>query len=514
MRNLIVCCDGTWNSRENMDEGRPAPTNVVRIHAEVEPDHSKTTIPQIRYYRSGVGTSGNFLKRLKDGALGTGLDDDIRSAYKWLAETLQPNDRVFLFGFSRGAYTVRSLAGLIGSIGLVDVSGADVKDPEKWELTYFALEAYRNRKRRLAGQAQKLLDRRTEEKFAKRLHKDYDGTIHFLGVWDTVGALGIPGDLEVLKNLSKDPYKYNFHDTNLGDKVTHARHAVAMDELRHDFTPTLWTNLDERPDGTTGGQMWFAGVHGDVGGSYFHRGLGDVTLEWMMSEAQGQGMELRTDAIAMLDADPRGILHNSFSGIFSRRPSRPRSAPNLEDPNNHNTVVSPRLLDRYRRPAPAEDHYWRTVDLDVGDSHMCWISARVKWSRTAIYLRGDAEYSFEATGEWLDASLKANGDGLLPGFNVKKGIYYVAQAPFIRYKWNRRFTGAPWFSLVGVVTNGEGADEATKQPADHEYFKIGQAQDGFQPKNGGGYLYAFANDAWSRYGNNKGTLKLKVTRTK
>jgi hypothetical protein len=305
----------------------------------------------------------------------------------------------------------------------------------------------------------------------------------------------------------------------LGDKIPHTRHAVAIDERRLDFTPTLWDNLDERPAGTTAKQLWFAGVHADVGGGHFHRGLGDVTLKWMFDEAAQQGLGLRAGSVDVLEPDPRGLLHNSMQGIFARRPSRPRSVPNVADSGLTNTLVSARAHDRHIRPAPAEDHYWQTVDLAPGQSSEVRVRARDRWGRSGVYLHSDGLYSFKAVGDWIDGApndgpggIMANADGALPGFHIKKVGYILGAAWPVSRWWGRRYKPAAWFALIGVVANGAGVDNDTKMTKDHETFLIGQSKTGFSP-NGSGYLYCFANDAWTRYGNNKGTLRLTITRT-
>lgn len=122
MRNLIVCADGTWNTPEQKEHDIPIPTNVVRLYNAVA-KKSEGGIKQLKYYHPGVGTDGTWWEKLAGGTVGVGLSKNIRSAYKWLAANYQPGDRIYLFGFSRGAYTVRSLATMISVCGLLDLSG-------------------------------------------------------------------------------------------------------------------------------------------------------------------------------------------------------------------------------------------------------------------------------------------------------------------------------------------------------------------------------------------------------
>jgi len=233
MRRLIVCADGTWNTPDQEDNGRPAPTNVVKLHACVS-EKDADGVEQICYDHPGVGTEGGWFSRAAGGAYGKGLSRNIKSAYKWLADTYETGDEVFLFGFSRGAFTVRSLGGMISACGLLKT--AELETPEAWTRVDTAFEeGYRNR----------------ETGWADGWERFEDGNaipIRFVGVWDTVGALGVPNDLALL-NILDDPEKWAFHDTKLGRNVVTARHALALDEMRASFTPTLWTEVPDDADG-------------------------------------------------------------------------------------------------------------------------------------------------------------------------------------------------------------------------------------------------------------------------
>ncbi len=245
MTRLVICCDGTWNSPEQEEGGLPAPTNVVRLKgslAGVGPDGQ----PQLAYYRFGVGTSGGPLRRLREGGLGTGLGEDIKSAYYWLATTWKSGDELFFFGFSRGAYAVRSLAGMMGRCGLLNLDDV-LSESARWDRVDAAYAAYRHLP---PGQP-----------WDTPLPRRRDVPIRFMGVWDTVGALGIPQDFGI--NLMRRVRSHRFHDTQLGKEVQTARHALAIDERRQSFSPTLWQGHAADRDIR---QLWFPGVHSDVGG--------------------------------------------------------------------------------------------------------------------------------------------------------------------------------------------------------------------------------------------------------
>ena len=282
MTNIIVCCDGTWNTLDERDGGVPCPTNVVKIYNAVA-DQDAQGNTQKKYYHSGVGTEGNILGRVLGGAVGDGLDKNIKSAYKWLGQHYRPGDSIYIFGFSRGAYTARYVAGMICSYGLADLSSAKLSDDEIWKRVDLVFEADRNNANPNMLAKIDFFNTRPGTSPAETT------PIHFLGVWDTVGALGIPSDMALLKLLdSLKPHQ--FQDTKLSEKVLHARHAMAMDEMRQSFTPTFWTGIDQHPDVK---QIWFAGVHSDVGGGYVQTGLSDIPLKWMIDEAEGQGLNFR-----------------------------------------------------------------------------------------------------------------------------------------------------------------------------------------------------------------------------
>lgn len=523
MANIVVCCDGTWNSADNRDDGRPAPTNVRKFFAEVAkpagPDNQN--LEQFSYYGSGVGTSGGVFKRVLGGAIGFGLEDDIKSAYKFLAETYRSDDdRIFLLGFSRGAYTARSLAGMIGRLGLLDMTDKDLTEKEKWDATHAALIRYQSEKTDgdLGMMQRHFWLRQPQGDFSGLSVRHAD--IHFLGVWDTVGSLGVPDDLGLLKGLIGDPRKHRFHDTKLGAIVQNARHAVAIDERRLDFTPTLWTEANK--DRVK--QVWFPGVHGDVGGSYSDHDLGDITLRWMMIEAETLGLVFRSDPKKLLKNNPQGQLHNSVSGVFRFRRTRPRSVPSFVQKTDQMSRLSPQAVARNKRPASGEVEYWPCRHLSLNASVTVQVRAQDRWNRTGIFVKKGEEYRLAATGEWLDASIVASPDGANPGFHPGKAAYFAAAAPeayralLRKFKktrnadnsFSRRVQDAPWFALIGAISNGKGIDSGTQVLDTHQYFKIG-TQAALTPDDDG-FLYAFANDAWAAYGNNAGRISLTVER--
>jgi uncharacterized protein (DUF2235 family) len=215
-KRLVVCCDGTWNFAD-----QPSKTNVAKIALSVRPGSASGQEQRV-YYHSGVGTLRR--ERLRGGAFGTGLSRNVLDAYRFLVESYEPDDELYFFGFSRGAFTVRSLAGLVRNSGILRRDHAD-RTPDAWAL-------YRDRIERPSGAAATLFRR----SYAR------ETPIRFVGVWDTVGALGIPVPDPAWLRPAVDRFnrRWAFHDTELSSRVTAAFHALAVDEQRSAFRPTLW----------------------------------------------------------------------------------------------------------------------------------------------------------------------------------------------------------------------------------------------------------------------------------
>jgi uncharacterized protein (DUF2235 family) len=276
-KNLVVCCDGTWNVPDETRGPVAAPTNVAKLALAVAQDE----VTQRLYYEPGVGTAPD--ERITGGAFGYGLSHNIRNGYAFLAANYAEGDRVFLLGFSRGAYTARSLAGLIRNCGILRSEHADQLNA--------AFAFYRDR-----------TSHSHPSSIASHLFRDMysygDQEIHFIGVWDTVGALGIPNDLPGWEQISRLftgwEQLWGFHDTQLSSQVAHARHALSIDEERAAFRPTLWTQDQAALDaGQDLKQVWFAGVHSEVGGGSADTSLSDIALLWMAGEAAACGLALR-----------------------------------------------------------------------------------------------------------------------------------------------------------------------------------------------------------------------------
>jgi len=284
-KRVAVFLDGTWNT---VDDN----TNVWRLKSLLAPV-AKDGRQQALYYHKGVGTW--FGSRFAGGVLGRGLNDEIIWAYEWLIDNYNPGDQLFIFGFSRGAYTARSLSGLIGKCGLLS-SGAPLSVKQLYERyrRRSAVETLRTlQEDQQTGKTEFSLEERWLLKYSQAIDID------FLGVWDTVGALGLPfGNLPI---LGKQDMKF----LNTGIRVSNkfAFHAMAIDEHREVFAPTLWT-----VDYAKGAppphhqrtlsmveQRWFVGAHANVGGGCESDLLAQTPLKWMMDKAAAHGLTYRRD---------------------------------------------------------------------------------------------------------------------------------------------------------------------------------------------------------------------------
>lgn len=335
-KRLVLFSDGTWNSPEQATDGRPCPTHVVRMAHCVEAVGDG--VPQVIYYDAGVGTESP-LRKLTGGAFGTGLEENVQDLYRFLVHNYAPGDEIWLFGFSRGAYTARSLAGMVRNCSILKREYA--------HLLPAAYDLYRSRSTEHHPKGA-----HTEE-FRRLYAHDPVPRITFIGVWDTVGARGIP--MHVMSPFNHR--RYGFHDTTLSSHVDRAYHAVSIDERRRPFEATLWTGQLE--DGQKVEQAWFAGVHSDVGGGYPCSGPSEAPFQWMWQHATDAGLGLRP--ASAWGCDPLAPLHDSMSFLYTLWTPLDRTIGNAlrKDPRTHaaGESVHESALRRWRevptwRPAP------------------------------------------------------------------------------------------------------------------------------------------------------------------
>lgn len=277
-KRLIVCCDGTWKTADQGIAGRPCPTNVTKLALSIATEDS-VGVRQCVYYHRGVGTAR--WERLRGGAFGLGLSRNVLDAYHFLADNYEPDDELYFFGFSRGAFTARSLAGLVRNCGILRRENADRID-EAWTL-------YRSSADKPSGVASTLF----------RRAYSHEPRIHFIGVWDTVGALGVPalGPRWLKPIVKRLNHRWEFHDTKLSTRVDGGFHALAIDEKRAAFAPALW-HQQPGADGQELKQVWFTGAHCDVGGGYPDASLSDIALLWMVERAREYGLKFVSGAFS------------------------------------------------------------------------------------------------------------------------------------------------------------------------------------------------------------------------
>ncbi|KAB5511673.1 hypothetical protein GE09DRAFT_640670 [Coniochaeta sp. 2T2.1] len=305
-KRIVMCCDGTWMDQLGKKGAEP-PSNVTRISRVLRRTCSDGT-PQIISYFPGVGTGSSSIDKFTGGAFGMGLDRDIREVYNFLCTNYVDGDPIILIGFSRGAFTARSVADMVASLGLLTPSGLDhfyavFSDYENMgdrhrgarEFLVPGLPEYDGQEGRekVLWENGRMQQYRLGLKALGYTRDTYANspttpiTITALGVWDTVGTLGIPPAPVVGIRGSADQWR--FTNTQISDKVENAFQALALDEPRYAFRPALW----ERIDGckTNLKQVWFPGNHGNVGGGWADQGIADLTLAWMCDQLSTVAVE-------------------------------------------------------------------------------------------------------------------------------------------------------------------------------------------------------------------------------
>lgn len=320
-RRLVVFLDGTWNHPDQKDRGKTKPSNVTKLARAVQPLADDGRF-QVTYYDDGVGTSYGLDKWI-GGGLGVGLAKNIREAYRFLAYNYRDGDEIYVFGFSRGAYTARSLAGFIERVGMLPKPGM-----------YYMLQAFG-----LYEQRRPQAD--FDALFAAKDIVTRRARVHFIGVWDTVGAIGLPS--RFFHALTG--HRWNYHDVSLVPAIRHARHALAIDEKRKPFRPTLWSD-PVRADQTLE-QRWFPGVHSNIGGGYSKDGLANHALHWMADEAARVGLDLDREFLKPYRKFWAHELRNSYRHVYRLLGAAPRP---IGTAGNDSETLDPSVFYRWCNP--------------------------------------------------------------------------------------------------------------------------------------------------------------------
>jgi uncharacterized protein (DUF2235 family) len=370
-KNIIFCADGTWNgpNQQDDDDGLPDFTNVYRLYTDLvgiddpallklgnEQEKTATTassnVTQIAKYLHGVGDSRNWYVKIMGGVFGAGIIERIVRGYTFISRNYQKGDRIYLVGFSRGAYTVRALAGMIGKCGLLDASKLDLQDKVS---AYRLGSAVWANYRKASGVSDSLftdilLD--APHFFGQDIDPAsmiYNVPIEAVAVWETVGSLGIPAYMN-----DKRVDLYRFADTKLGSGVRFGRQAIAIDEQRIDFTPTYW---DPR-SGIV--QVLFSGIHADVGGGYSAaedgNGLSNISYRWLRDELATLKVNLN---IRHYDEDPLGRIHCEWGdGKPYKTTPRELNNPTSADMMIHQAAVT-RLQSSQLSPVQQSNGLWK-----------------------------------------------------------------------------------------------------------------------------------------------------------
>jgi uncharacterized protein (DUF2235 family) len=338
MKRIVLFCDGTWNRPDGGANFSECQTNVVKMANALAP-FSADGITQLLYYDAGIGTEGPLLHRLYDGVTGAGLNENILQAYRFVIDHYNLGDELYLFGFSRGAFTVRSLAGLIRNSGILRRENIGMI-PKAYALYRFRSKRYHPKE--------------LEATLFRRSFAVAETTrIKFIGVWDTVGALGNPLVWNGVVNS-----RNRFHDTKLSTTVDFAYQALALNEQRSNFRPSLW-HQQLGAISQVLEQVWFVGVHSDIGGGYPESGLSDISLCWMLTKAAE--CKLSFEWIPT-NVDVMAQIHQSYSGFYKLWPRFIRSVDiGTQDADTHESLhwsVFQRInRDNRYRPANLMDYF-------------------------------------------------------------------------------------------------------------------------------------------------------------
>jgi len=393
-KNIIVCADGTGNKG-----GTTPDSNVYKVYKAIHKRFNGKLSDgfecdeQVVFYDNGVGTEKNKYLRALGGGLGFGFEDNVCDLYKFLARSYEPGDRIYFFGFSRGASTVRACNGFISKCGLAKGKGEQNSALNK--LVAEAFEAY------------KLHETRPElAETLKDSERSYGAVpIHFMGIWDTVVALGFPKRTDETGTVSRalniisekaekwldQKWPHSFYHYKLTRNVTNAYQALALDDERTAFWPFVW-NEQDRPEGSTVEQVWFSGMHSNVGGGYERSGLASVALYWMMMRAEKCGLKFEDNAMqqALDDSHEHGRMYDSRDGAAAAYRYHPREIEQLCDGRLngeikiHRSVID-RLNHRTANYAPGhlpgtfevvEDNPGAVAEGRNPGGHAKWITVR------------------------------------------------------------------------------------------------------------------------------------------
>ena len=413
MKNIILSTDGTGNAG-----GVGHGTNVWRLHTSIDRQSHLTVednIRQVAFYHDGVGTQDKKILKIIGGAFGYGLKRTIKELYTFLVNNYEPGDQIYLFGFSRGAYTVRLLAGMILACGIIDRNKYDNKsdadlanDVENvYRLLQELLKQHKEEELEESIDESNLVEKTRKsirviskkinplEEIPKDIHLNIK--IRFIGVWDTVDAYAIPSDT-LATVLDRFFYiSFREHDNELNEGVENACHVLSIDDQRRTFEPVLWKENPKSKDHDRIKQVWFSGVHANVGGGYPRQGIAWNTLEWMMLHARNAGLRFVSEDISQFteNKDVNDKMYDSRSGLAAYYAFKQRKIDKLWDTYTSKTS-KPRLhISVFERIATRAEGYAPSnmpLDFEITTTKPLCAEKDEKTSRFCVqYLKKDIE---------------------------------------------------------------------------------------------------------------------------
>jgi len=352
-KNIILLSDGTGNAA-----GSPHKTNVWRLYKAIKDceiiaskpvKNAKTAVntkaqkKQIAFYDDGVGTSSFIVKRLLGQAFGWGLKRNVKDLYRNLCQVYNEGDKIFILGYSRGAYTARILAALIANQGIITRFDDEIELDKEIEGAYddFRHEIFVPSLLTFPIWLFRKLTKEERLTNNRKLYnpKDKKPLIEFIGVWDTVDAYGAPID-EITRGWDMIIWPLTAKDRNLSPAIKSAYHALALDERRKAFEPVLWNEYQKQTDDdrqetsyhvTNIEQVWFPGVHANVGGGYPDDSLAYTSLNWMIEKCKKHDLRFEVEITSQYTAASNlyGPLYDNRSGIGNIYRFEPRKIETL-----------------------------------------------------------------------------------------------------------------------------------------------------------------------------------------
>lgn len=474
MKNIILSTDGTGNAG-----GKGHGSNVWRLHTAIDRQSHLTNqnnIRQIAYYHDGVGSQDKKWLKIMGGVFGYGLKRTIKELYTFLVNNYEAGDQIYLFGFSRGAYTVRLLAGMILACGILDKNRYADKSDE--DLEHDVEQVYRLLQELIAQQKEEQLEmahdtskmmQATRKSIRKLSHKinpleelpadiQLDIKIRFMGVWDTVDAYAIPSDT-LAKMLDSLFYiSFREHDNLLNESVESACHALSIDDQRRVFEPVLWRENPELEDDENSNdhqrikQVWFSGVHSNVGGGYPRQGMAWNALEWMMLHARQAELRFVNEDIYQFteNKDVHDKMYDSRSGLGAYYVFKPRNIARLWQ-NYTSKKTKPRIhISVFERIATRSEGYAPSnlpEEFEISVTKPICADDDIHGDRVGAYCIQYHEKDIQNLQQQVSAALKKHNENRLALSLIEKFTDFI-------HRWSSYliFFGMGAFWVIGFFT--------------------------------------------------------------